>query len=211
MKTKKFISILFVVLILGLSTILSPITANAANSFVRVNGMLVPVGSTVVHFYRTGPYSSKLSAVDYTLNYNPEGMQLLSFKAPNLSGYIYNNIESEGQIRLVASNGVEGYDFSTKKYLVIAKFRVKYTPKDIAISNTVNGFYDMNSNPLTPTGKATTWGILGDVDGSYAVTIKDATIIQQYLAKLTTLTEDQITLADVNGDGSVNIKDVTLI
>lgn len=208
MKTKKIVNILSIVLILCLSTILFPISANAAPSLVRVNGTLVPVGTTVINFYKTGPYSGNLSAVDYTLNYTAEGLQLRSFDAPNLPGYLYNNLENQGKIRLIASNGVQGFNFTTKKYLAIAKFKVKYTTKSVAISNTVNGFYDMNSNLLTPTGKAITWGILGDLDNSYGISIADATIIQKYIAKMVTLTDDQLILADANCDGVVDMSDV---
>ena len=52
-------------------------------------------------------------------------------------------------------------------------------------------------------------GKLGDVNGDTQITGKDATLIMQYVAKLTT--EVNETVADVNGDGSVTGKDATLI
>ncbi|MDP4120551.1 MAG: Ig-like domain-containing protein [Bacillota bacterium] len=51
----------------------------------------------------------------------------------------------------------------------------------------------------------------GDVNLDASVTIKDATTIQKYLAKMTSLTGLQQFVADVNDDGVVTIKDVTVI
>lgn len=52
---------------------------------------------------------------------------------------------------------------------------------------------------------------LGDVDLNDMVDVKDATLIQKYLASITTLDETQVSLADFNGDGQVNITDATAI
>lgn len=51
----------------------------------------------------------------------------------------------------------------------------------------------------------------GDVDRDYALKIKDANLIQRYLANFIELDEDQQTLADFNLDGKINIFDVTEI
>ena len=51
----------------------------------------------------------------------------------------------------------------------------------------------------------------GDVNKDGKTNIKDATLIQKYLAKLLSLDDDQILLADVNRDNKVNIKDATYI
>lgn len=53
--------------------------------------------------------------------------------------------------------------------------------------------------------------LLGDVNLDGSVKIQDATLIQKYLAKLSTLTAQQLTTADVTEDGKVNIKDATAI
>ena len=52
---------------------------------------------------------------------------------------------------------------------------------------------------------------LGDVNGDGKLNIRDATLIQKYLAKLETLTEAQLKAADYNKDTKVNIKDATAI
>ena len=53
--------------------------------------------------------------------------------------------------------------------------------------------------------------MLGDVDGDGEITIKDATALQKYLARLDTLTDEQLKRADVDKDGDVKIKDATMI
>ena len=47
--------------------------------------------------------------------------------------------------------------------------------------------------------------------GKSKLTVKDATLIQKYLSKTATLTEEQIKAADYNQDGVVNVADATLV
>ncbi|MBQ5399232.1 MAG: hypothetical protein IIU14_07335 [Ruminococcus sp.] len=51
----------------------------------------------------------------------------------------------------------------------------------------------------------------GDVDRNGDIDIRDATLIQRYVAKIVTLDKEQLILADVNNDGNVDIRDSTLI
>ena len=51
----------------------------------------------------------------------------------------------------------------------------------------------------------------GDVNRDNNISIKDATLIQKYIARLETLDDEQKKLADVNGDNNVSIKDATKI
>lgn len=53
--------------------------------------------------------------------------------------------------------------------------------------------------------------LYGDVDSNHIVNVNDATLIQEYLAELTTLDTDQLVAADVDGNGNVDIKDVNYI
>ena len=53
--------------------------------------------------------------------------------------------------------------------------------------------------------------ILGDVDGSEKVNIKDATLIQKHIAKLEQLDEKAIFAGNVDGSDALNIRDVTTI
>ena len=43
------------------------------------------------------------------------------------------------------------------------------------------------------------------------VNVKDATLIQKYIAGLTELTDEQKKLANVNNDDALNVSDATLI
>ena len=51
----------------------------------------------------------------------------------------------------------------------------------------------------------------GDVDRNGSVNVKDATLIQKYLAKLADLDAEQIKLADIDGKSGVSVKDATKI
>lgn len=53
--------------------------------------------------------------------------------------------------------------------------------------------------------------IIGDTDLDNVVTIKDATLLQFYIAKLAKLTDKQLILADVDHDNVNTIKDTTCI
>ena len=53
--------------------------------------------------------------------------------------------------------------------------------------------------------------ILGDVDLDEKVKIQDATLIQKFAAKLSTLEGNGFITADVTGDGKINVKDATAI
>jgi C1A family cysteine protease len=53
--------------------------------------------------------------------------------------------------------------------------------------------------------------LMGDVDLDGSISINDVTKLQKYLAMITTLTSEQINVADFNGDNSVNICDATAI
>lgn len=55
------------------------------------------------------------------------------------------------------------------------------------------------------------WGEYGDVDCSGKVNIKDATLIQKYLAKLSDIDDAGLGAADVNSDEKINVKDATAI
>ena len=53
--------------------------------------------------------------------------------------------------------------------------------------------------------------LLGDVNLDGKVTIQDATLVQEAIAKLATLDEVQTEVADANEDDTVNVKDATAI
>lgn len=53
--------------------------------------------------------------------------------------------------------------------------------------------------------------ILGDVNLDGTITIEDATLLNKYIAKVSTLSSDQLLAADVDGNGIINIIDSSLI
>lgn len=54
-------------------------------------------------------------------------------------------------------------------------------------------------------------GRIGDVNMDKDINIKDATLVQKYIANLETLSDEQMILADADLDLDVNIKDATYI
>ena len=74
------------------------------------------------------------------------------------------------------------------------------------------------TNPTNPVVKPTNPNVnagekhkYGDLDGNDKVTIKDATLMQKALAKLTSLNTLQLIVSDVTADGKINVKDATTI
>lgn len=65
----------------------------------------------------------------------------------------------------------------------------------------------ITTSPSSPTSEFE----LGDVNRDGKLNIRDATLIQKYLAKLSDLDSEQLQLADYNTDSKVNIKDATQI
>ncbi|MBQ8000614.1 MAG: type I pullulanase [Ruminococcus sp.] len=64
------------------------------------------------------------------------------------------------------------------------------------------------TDPSIPVGEGV---LLGDADLDQTITIKDATLIQKYTAKLETLEGDALLAADADKSEQVNIKDATVI
>lgn len=64
------------------------------------------------------------------------------------------------------------------------------------------------AQPATePSGNA----VYGEVNGDGDITIVDATLVQNHVAQLETLSADKQILADVNGDNTISVVDATLI
>lgn len=72
----------------------------------------------------------------------------------------------------------------------------------------VNNYGSINTETLQ---FHVTSGITNDVDLDNSVTVADATLLQKYVANISTLTDDQKLLADCNGDGVIDVRDATYI
>lgn len=53
--------------------------------------------------------------------------------------------------------------------------------------------------------------IIGDANGDGKISIADATVIQKFLAKMNSLSDEKIKIADINGDGRISVTDATII
>ena len=94
---------------------------------------------------------------------------------------------------------------SEEKILTITKEGVyNITVKVSDLEDKVIGSFKINA-------KADVQHELGDTDGDSYRTIKDATIIQKYLANLITVEDFYTENADVNEDGKISISDASLI
>lgn len=67
------------------------------------------------------------------------------------------------------------------------------------------------TQPTESTGALLLEYLIGDVNVDYKINIKDATLVQKYIADLKDLSDLQLVLADANSDTKVDIKDATSI
>lgn len=67
------------------------------------------------------------------------------------------------------------------------------------------------SESTTATAPAESEYQLGDANMDKKLNIRDATLIQKHLAKITTMSDEAVKLADFNQDNKVNVKDATSI
>lgn len=76
-----------------------------------------------------------------------------------------------------------------------------------------DGYLIFSSNQLSSYALAISKSnfLIGDINQDGNVDIKDATLIQKYLAKIVDFNDEQLATADTNGDGSVSIADATQI
>ncbi len=89
------------------------------------------------------------------------------------------------------------------------------TPSISSDDEEPTGTIPSESQTQSPTGTTATIPEeefeLGDVNRDGKLNIRDATLIQKFLAKISELDDEQVKLADYQTDGKVNIKDATRI
>ena len=82
--------------------------------------------------------------------------------------------------------------------------------KDESIKDEEPSYHLKPSEPSDSTSDESKY-LLGDVNRDGKLNIRDATLIQKYLAKIAELDKEQIALADYNQDGKVSVQDATRI
>lgn len=70
---------------------------------------------------------------------------------------------------------------------------------------------DTPDTPDNPDTDDDTKPLMGDINGDGAVTVKDASMVQQYVLEILKFTDVQKSLADMNGDGRISLKDASVI
>ncbi|MGN0450088.1 MAG: leucine-rich repeat protein [Ruminococcus sp.] len=174
---------------------------NAGTATATIKGMGIYAGTTVTKNFTINKADQDLLANITTTNLKcGETAQIVAIGEGNIT---YSS--SDESVAQVSSKGVvkavgEGYTVIT----INAAGNNNYNSDTERIIVFVSG----TANPTEPTKPVQ---IIGDVNGDGSVTVLDATMLQKYIAGLTSLSDEQLTLADTNGDGSVTILDATQI
>ncbi|MBR3988286.1 MAG: leucine-rich repeat protein [Clostridia bacterium] len=130
----------------------------------------------------------------------PERMFLASYKIKNL-------FIDKGVLKLIDEYAFGSYDNIENVYFSGTEEewnQIEIMPNNEALLG-ANIVFETEFTGTFPKG------ILGDADNNGSITIKDATSIQKYVAKLIAVDEEALKAADVNSDGKVNVKDATAI
>lgn len=222
-------------------TIAGNTAGESENNIVIDNGEKYPyqLGDTINYSYniKAGELFEDIEAVLYydssvlSLNRGTSAEEEGYEFCPNL-GDVVLNVVSDGEIRF-NSIKLSGFDFSEGLDLINLNFTVigegeAYIRLEI-IEMTVKGnkesyftdgkqvkfdgieiTSDLTGNTVPPIEIIITV-LCGDADQNDKVNVKDATLIQKYVAEKETISEYGLLAADVNNDTKVNIKDGTAI
>lgn len=155
--------------------------------------------------------------------------------SPNIGDFVKN--VTTGKINGAFSNVSEPYDFTSSKRFATFTFDVIGTGSadvDLYVNTLSVGYVNngiLNYKNAVKNGsivdlsktpgytgsslKGATFingdVVYGDVNGDGNISIDDVTLIQKYIADLSTLTSAQVAVSDVDHDGYVTINDATLI
>ena len=172
-------------------------------------------------------YDSSVLSLNRGTSVEDEGYEF----CPNL-GDVVLNVVSEGEIRF-NSIKLSGFDFSEGLDLINLNFTVigegeafiRMEIIEMTVKGNEESYFtdgqqvkfdgieiasDLTGNTVPPIEIIITV-LCGDVDQNGKVNVKDATLIQKYVAEKETISENGLLAADVNNDAKVNIKDGTAI
>ena len=138
---------------------------------------------------------------------------------------------TDGEIELVAPY-IEGDDFTISSEPTESTPAATTAPADVTVPTTTTSTDPSEpestgttatepsesvpaettpSESTTATAPAESEYQLGDANMDKKLNIRDATLIQKHLAKITTMSDEAVKLADFNQDNKVNVKDATSI
>lgn len=182
---------------------ITELDSSAFNSCINLKKITLPESLKVID-----PWAFK-NCTSLTSVVIPEGVETISLHAfldcDNLKTItIPDTVTSIDECALGYYTVESGFDFD---------FKIEYFPyEDVVIRGYADSFAQKyaNSNDLR-FEELLRETVLGDVDADSEITIKDATLVQKYVACITSLYNSQKNYADVESDGAVNIKDATAI
>ena len=149
----------------------------------------------------------------YLTDYNPEtGEYDLEYYYYYLSDFLEYTITLNDGAKINSTGYAFEYDGET--YYLSTKYDQSYENQWTAGNTyTVNVSLSTTSVdvPVTITSSTPTPTLKGDVDSDGLITIKDATMVQEHVARYKNLTDTSAINADVDGSGDINIVDATYI
>ncbi|MDP4119925.1 MAG: starch-binding protein [Bacillota bacterium] len=147
---------------------------------------------------------------------NWDGMEFYNSNLQKGSVFLFKNSQSGGSDGTSKAIKLQGLDPNATYSLTFQdRTNLNCSVKGSDLMNTgitVSGMASALDSEIiwvTKTENATT--LIGDANCDGSVNLKDATIIQKYLAMVSTLTSQGLINADVNHDSAVTLKDATMI
>ncbi len=147
------------------------------------------------HDYKIGSKTASLGSTYGTL------------ATPTRDGYTFDGwyTSASGGTKITSSTAFTG---TTTLYAHWTKIEEPTTaPATTIAPTTEKPFVTETTEPITETIQQ----ITGDVTRDGGLDVRDSTAIKRSIAKIITLSDEQMVIADVNKDGGVDVRDATLI
>jgi hypothetical protein len=141
-------------------------------------------------------YSGEDSAKAYRIT-SDDGVNMRS--GAGTSFKIVGAIPYNKTVLVLKTEKANGYNWGYTTYNGVAGWFV------IDFAELIEGEADEPQKPVEPTP------LIGDTDLDGSITVLDSTLIQMFIAQVTTLTDEQQALSDVDNDGRISVLDSTKI
>lgn len=153
----------------------------------------------------------RVKLTDFSDKFNADGTYTCKFTNATVN-YHFSPLDSQNAIQGIIRSGGAYTAFKPNSNCEVEI----YVSTEIGIPACFDSFgrsKDSNPNiPMTTSVGCSLKGLMiGDTDKSDKVSVSDATLMQKYLAELTTFDKLQLRAADANRDNKVDIKDSTYI